>query len=111
MKLSKTDDRGGQALRLAPRAFALTGTAVTTLVRPAPVPPGAVYPEHGCAGGTFTNGERVEFATLDACGPIAPGAAATPVEHRAVLDGLDRPDTDAAFARLAAAAAKGLRTL
>jgi hypothetical protein len=76
----------------------------TTFVKYAPVVAGAAYPDLGCAFETFTNGTMIEFETLGALARLEPGGSATHVEHWGVLDGLARPDTDASFAKLAAAA-------
>jgi len=54
----------------------------------------------------------IEFETLGPLGKLAPGASATHIEHWAVLDGLRKPDSDAAFAKsLAPAVKKWLKTL
>ncbi|ACB76122.1 hypothetical protein [Opitutus terrae] len=82
-----------------------------TFVKYAPVVPGATYPDLGCAFETFTNGEMIEFETLGVFGPLAPGKTMTHVEHWTVLDGLVRPNTDAAFAKLAAAVKLWVRSL
>lgn len=74
----------------------------TTFVKHAPVKTGATYPDLGSAFETFTNGEMIEFETLGTLGRLAPGETAEHVEHWTVLDGLAKPDTDAAFAKLAA---------
>lgn len=74
-----------------------------TFVKYAPVIPGASYPDLGSAFETFTNGTMIELETLGPLTKLAPGASTTHVEHWAVLDGLAKPDTDAAFDKLAAA--------
>lgn len=83
----------------------------TTFVKHARVLEGAVYPDRGSAFETFTNGEMIEFETLGVFGPLAPGASASHVEHWTVIDGLDIPNTDAAFAALAKRVTKWLGTL
>lgn len=83
----------------------------TTFVKYAPVQAGATYPDFGSAFETFTNGEMIEFETLGAYGKLAPGSTATHVEHWTVLDGLARPNTDAAFAKLATAVTRWITRL
>lgn len=83
----------------------------TTFVKHARVLPAAAYPDLGCCFETFTNGEMIELETLGALAEIAPGRSATHVEHWTVLDGLARPDSPAAFARLAARVQPWLKTL
>lgn len=78
----------------------------TTFVKSARVLSGARYPDLGCCFETFTNGEMIEFETLGPLASIAPGKSATHVEFWTVLDGLPKPDTDAAFANSLAPAAK-----
>jgi hypothetical protein len=51
----------------------------------------------------FTNGNVIELETLGVLARMAPGGSATHVEHWTVIDGLAKPNTDAAFAKLAAA--------
>jgi hypothetical protein len=70
----------------------------TTFVKYAKVVPGARYPDLGCCFETFTNGAMIEFETLGPLAKLAPGETATHVEYWGVLDGLPKPDTDAAFA-------------
>lgn len=70
-----------------------------TFVKYARVLPGAAYPDLGCAFETFTNGEVLEFETLGALAPIAPGGKATHVEFWTLLEGLPKPDNDRAFTR------------
>lgn len=82
-----------------------------TFVKYAPVVPGARYPDLGCAFETFTNGQLIELETLGALANLAPGASATHIEHWTVIDGLARPDTDAAFAKLAAKVAAWIAKL
>jgi len=82
-----------------------------TFVKYAPVVWGAAYPDFGCAFETFTNGEMIEFETLSPLVKLEPGKSVTHTEHWAVLDGLEKPSTDAAFAALAAAVGKWLKTL
>ncbi|HEX2852638.1 MAG TPA: hypothetical protein VHO24_05320 [Opitutaceae bacterium] len=74
-----------------------------TFVKYSPVIPGAAYPDLGSAFETFTNGKMIELETLGPLTTLAPGATSTHVEHWAVLDGFAKPDTDAAFDKLAAA--------
>jgi hypothetical protein len=75
----------------------------TTFVKYASVVAGVTYPDMGSAFETFTNGKMLELETLGAFERLAPGQTATHVEHWTVIDGLRRPDNDAAFAKLAAA--------
>ena len=75
----------------------------TTFVKFAPITAGATYPDFGCAFETFTNGAMLELETLSPLVKLAPGASVKHVEHWTLLDGLPRPDTDAAFAKLFAA--------
>lgn len=82
-----------------------------TFVKYSPVLAGATYPDLGCAFETFTNGKMIEFETLSPLVKLAPGESVTHVEHWGVFDGLKRPSTDAAFAALAAAVAKWIKTL
>ncbi|HEY0943798.1 MAG TPA: hypothetical protein VGD81_00970 [Opitutaceae bacterium] len=77
----------------------------TTFVKLAPVVKGAAYPDFGCAFETFTNGEMIELETLSPLVKLEPGKSVTHVEHWGVLDGLKKPNTDKAFAELAAAVA------
>lgn len=74
----------------------------TTFVKFARVVRGATYSDRGSAFETFTNGAMIELETLAPFGKIAPNATATHVEYWTVFDGLARPNTDAAFAKLAA---------
>lgn len=78
----------------------------TTFVKYAPVIAGATYPDFGCAFETFTNGEMIEFETLSPLVQLAPGASVSHVEFWGVLDGLPKPNTDAAFAKSLAPAVK-----
>ena len=80
-----------------------------TFVKYAPVLAGATYPDFGCAFETFTNGEMIELETLGAFGSLAPGATVSHVEFWTVIDGLPKPSTDAAFAKLAAAVQSWLK--
>ena len=82
-----------------------------TFVKYAPVIKGAAYPDFGCAFETFTNGEMIEFETLSPLVKLAPGKSVFHTEHWAVLDGLSKPSTDAAFAELSAAVGKWIKTL
>lgn len=81
----------------------------TTFVKYATVVAGAAYSDLGCAFETFTNGEMIELETLGALASLAPGKTATHVELWTVLDGFAKPNTDAAFAKLAAAVKTWLR--
>ena len=83
----------------------------STFVKHAAVVAGARYPDLGCCFETFTNGEMIELETLGGLTALAPGKAATHVEHWTILDGLAKPDTDAAFAKLASEVGKWLQTL
>lgn len=74
-----------------------------TFVKYAPVIGGAVYSDLGCAFETFTNGQMIELETLGPLAKLAPASTATHVEHWGVFDGLEKPNTDAAFAKLASA--------
>ncbi len=75
----------------------------TTFVKSAPVVAGATYPDLGSAFETFTNGKMIELETLGVFKKLAPGETATHVEHWTLLDGFAKPNTDASFAKLAAA--------
>lgn len=83
----------------------------STFVKTAPVVPGARYPDLGCCFETFTNGEMIELETLGPLAPLAPGGAAVHVEHWTIIDGLKKPNTDAAFAKLASEVRKWLARL
>ncbi|EIQ00480.1 hypothetical protein OpiT1DRAFT_05025 [Opitutaceae bacterium TAV1] len=83
----------------------------TTFVKYAPVCPGAAYPDFGCAFETFTDGAMIEFETLSPLVKLEPGAFVQHVEHWTLLDGLAKPNTDTAFAKLAAAVGKWTKTL
>ena len=89
-------------------AYWLNGT---TFVKHAAVIAGAIYPDFGCAFETFTNGEMIEFETLSPLVKLAPGGSVLHVEHWTVLDGLAKPNTDAAFAKLSAAVGAWRKTL
>ncbi len=78
----------------------------TTFVKHAPVIAGATYPDFGCAFETFTNGEMIEFETLSPLVKLPPGRSVTHVEYWGVLDGLPKPDRDAAFTKALAPAVK-----
>lgn len=82
-----------------------------TFVKYAPVLPGAAYPDMGCAFETFTNGEMIEFETLGPLTRLAPGESLSHTEHWTVLDGIEKPDTDEAFAVLAKAVGRWIKTL
>lgn len=77
-----------------------------TFVKRARVIRGASYPDLGCAWETFTNGAMIEFETLGPLVQLAPGGRTTHVEFWGALDGLPKPDTDAAFAKSLAPAVK-----
>lgn len=83
----------------------------TTFVKAARVEANATYPDHGSAFETFTNGKIIELETLGTLGKIAPDATATHIEWWTLLDGLPRPNTDAAFAKLASAVNSWMRKL
>jgi hypothetical protein len=83
----------------------------TTFVKYAPVIPGAVYPDNGCAFETFTNGQMCELETLGALTKVEPGKSIQHVEHWTLLDGLKEPSTDGAFDALASEVAKWIKTL
>lgn len=78
----------------------------TTFVKYAPVIPGAVYPDNGCAFEAFTNGKMCELETLGALTKLEPGQSTQHVEHWTLLDGLKEPATDGAFETLSAEVAK-----
>lgn len=82
-----------------------------TFVKAAAVIAGATYPDLGCCWETFTNGAMIEFETLGPIGPLAPGKRATHVEFWTVLDGLPKPDGDAAFGKLRGAVKRWLAKL
>jgi hypothetical protein len=81
----------------------------TTFVKYAPVIANATYPDLGCAFELFTNGAMIELETLGPLAKLAPGRSATHVEYWGVLDGLRRPDSDAAFSKSLAPAVKAWR--
>jgi hypothetical protein len=83
----------------------------TTFVKQARIVSGATYPDLGSCFETYTDGRMIELETLGPLAEIAPGKSATHVEHWTILDGLAKPDTPAAFARLAAAVRPWLKTL
>ena len=83
----------------------------TTFVKHAAVVAGARYPDLGCCFETFTNGEMIELETLGELTALAPGKSASHVEHWTVLDGLAKPNTDAAFEKLAAGVNRWLAQL
>lgn len=82
-----------------------------TFVKFSPMISGATYPDMGCAFETFTNGKMLELETLGRFGPLAPGRSVGHVEYWTAIDGLRRPDTDVAFAKLAAAVNAWIATL
>ena len=77
-----------------------------TFVKYAPVIAGANYPDLGSCFELFTNGAVVELETLGPLVRLAPGRTTTHVEFWTVLDGLPKPDSDAAFAKSLAPAVK-----
>ncbi|MSU22963.1 MAG: hypothetical protein EXS32_03980 [Opitutus sp.] len=77
-----------------------------TFLKFAPIIAGARYPDLGCCWETFTNGAMIEFETLGPLGKLAPGQRTTHVECWGVLEGVAKPDTDAAFAKSLAPAVK-----
>ncbi len=83
----------------------------TTFVKAAPVQPKAKYPDLGSCFEVFTNGAMIEFETLGPLTEIEPGRSVTHVEHWTVIDGLPKPATPAAFAKLATKVAAWLKTL
>jgi hypothetical protein len=74
-----------------------------TFVKFAKVVRGVVYPDFGCAFETFCNDIMIEFETLGPLVQAEPGRTLTHVEHWGILDGLEKPSTDKAFAKLATA--------
>jgi hypothetical protein len=62
---------------------------------------GAVYPDLGSAFEVFTNGAVIELETLGPVVRLEPGRSTTHIEHWTILTGVSRPDSPAAFARLA----------
>lgn len=83
----------------------------TTFVKAAPVIAGATYPDLGSAFEVFTNGNVIELETLGVLARLEPGQGVTHVEHWTVFDGLAKPNTDAAFAKLVAAVKSWMRKL
>ncbi len=75
----------------------------TTFVKYAAVKSGAAYSDLGCVFETFTNGKMIEFETLGPLAKLAPGDSASHVEYWTLIDGAPKPNTDANFAKLAAA--------
>ena len=63
---------------------------------------GATYPDLGSRFEVFTNGAMIELETLGPLARLAPGRTTAHLEFWTVFDGLSRPSTDAAYARLAA---------
>lgn len=82
-----------------------------TFVKHAPLVPGATYSDLGCAFEVFTNGQMIEFETLSPLVKLEPGKTITHIEHWTLLEGLAKPSTDAAFAKLKTAAEKWVRGL
>ena len=82
-----------------------------TLVKYAPVVKGTVYPDFGCPFEVFTNGDMIELETLSPLVKLAHGETVFHTEHWAIMDGLAKPSTDVAFAALAAAVGKWIKTL
>lgn len=70
----------------------------TTFVKYAPAVPGADYPDRGSCLEVFSNGRIIEIEALGPLAQLAPAATTTHIEHWTLLEGLPRPDTDAAFA-------------
>lgn len=68
-----------------------------TFVKHAGVIEGATYPDFGCAFETFTNGKMVELETLSPLTKLYPKQSVTHVEHWTLIEGLEKPATDAAF--------------
>jgi hypothetical protein len=62
---------------------------------------GAVYPDLGSLFEVFTNGAVIELETLGPVVRLNPGRSTTHIEHWTILTGVSRPDSPAAFARLA----------
>lgn len=83
----------------------------TTFVKSASVLASARYPDLGCCWETFTNGEMIELETLGPLAVIAPGKNSTHVEWWTLIEGLPKPDTDGAFAKLARAVKSRLAKL
>jgi hypothetical protein len=83
----------------------------TTFVKYAPVIPGVLYPDNGCAFETFTNGKMCELETLSPLVKLAPGESIQHIEHWTLFDGLKEPATDGAFATLSEEVAKWVATL
>lgn len=83
----------------------------TTFVKYAPVISGARYPDFGCCFEAFTDGTMIELETLGELTTLAPRKSATHVEHWTLFDGLAKPDTDVAFAKLSASVSRWLATL
>jgi hypothetical protein len=61
---------------------------------------GAQHPDRGCRFETYTNGKMIELETLGALVNLAPGKSVAHTEYWTVLEGLPRPDTDKAFAKI-----------
>jgi hypothetical protein len=89
-------------------AYYLNGS---TFVKHAALTPGAVYPDRGCPFETFTNGKMLELETLGALTRLEPGQSIEHVEHWTIFDDLPEPATDGAYARLAAAVGRWVKTL
>lgn len=85
--------------------------ADATFVKYSPVQTGATYPDMGCAFETFTDGKMIEFETLGPLTRLVPGESLSHTEHWTVLDGMEKPDTDAGFAALAKAVGRWIKTL
>jgi hypothetical protein len=82
-----------------------------TFVKYSPVIAGATYPDLGCAWETFTNGEMIEFETLSPLKKLTPGESVLLTEHWTLIEGLEKPSTSAAFAKLNAAVGKWIKSL
>ena len=78
----------------------------TTFVKYAAVNTAAAYPDLGSCFETFTNGDMIELETLGPLAKLESGRSSAHVEYWGVLDGLPKPDTDAAFAKKFAPAVK-----
>ncbi len=82
-----------------------------TFVKYSPVVADAVYPDLGCAWETFTDGKMIEFETLSPLRKLAPGESVILTEHWTLIEGLEKPSTPAAYAKLATAVDKWIKTL
>jgi len=82
-----------------------------TFVKYSPVIAGVTYPDLGCAWETFTNGEMIEFETLSPLKELSPGDSVLLTEHWTLIEGLEKPSTPAAFAKLSAAVEKWIKSV